>query len=443
MRIDSKMVLTPFVFSLVASLLVTIPANAQEEAFLDEITVTARKTEESLQDVSLSINAFSSEDIATRSIEELDDVALYTPGLTYEDFSNGGFGTPVIRGASQFSVDQLEQNVSTFIDGVYIPRQYALDIGTINLERVEVVKGPQSALYGVNAFMGAINYVTSKADLDVFSANVGAVFGSDGRQDLSGDISFPIVPGKAAVKVSASLSEFDGDWDNDHPAASAGVSPGTDDSIGGWDNNAYSISFVASPTDQWNIELAYNRFEQSTESRAQSRLELGDFNCGGTLFGGPVRGICGEIPDTPIEAGTGNPIGFLIDPRGYGLESETDLFRAAVGYEFSENVSVSYQFANIQSDVFSAGNSDRDPINGTDFFGSIISAFTVLPVGDIDYDSHELRVEFASDTGPYGMIGFFHSEGEDFDNGTPGYLGPLFTDSLAPITAATLVGQDT
>ncbi len=418
-------------------------AYAQSDATLEEVVVTARKTEESLQDVSLAINAFGAEEIAARSLEELDDVALYTPGLTFEDYSNGGFGTPIIRGASQFSVDQLEQNVSTFIDGVYIPRQYALDIGTIDMQRIEVVKGPQSALYGQNAFMGAINYVTRKADLDEFFADVGVVLGTDGRQDFSGEVSFPISPGKAAIKLSAAITEFDGDWDNDHPAARAGVSPGTDDSIGGWDNDSFSISFVAKPTDAMDLEIAYHSFDQSTESRAQSRLELGDFNCGGTLFGGPVRGICGELPDTPIEAGTSNPIGFLIDPRGYGLISETDMLRAAISGDLTDHISVSYQYANIESEVFSAGNSDRDPINGTNFGGSIINAFTVLPVGGFDYDSHELRFEFTSDSGPYAMLGFFYSDGEDNDDGIPGYLGPLFTESLEPITAATLAGLAT
>ncbi|MEM7764627.1 MAG: TonB-dependent receptor [Pseudomonadota bacterium] len=419
------------------------PAAAQSEVFVEEIVVTARKTEESLQDISLSVNAFSAEDIATRSIEELEDVALYTPGLTFEDFSNGGFGTPIIRGASQFSVDQLEQNVSTFIDGVYIPRQYALDIGTIDMERVEVVKGPQSALYGVNAFMGAINYVTRKADLEEFYADVGAVIGSDGRQDFSGEISVPLSAGKAAIKLAAAISEFDGDWDNDHPAASAGISPGTDESISGWDNDSFSISFVAAPSEKWDLELAYHSFEQSTESRAQSRLELGDFNCGGTLFGGPVRAICGELPDTPIEAGTGEPIGFLIDPRGYGLISETDLVRASTSIDLTDNISVFYQFANIQSDVFSAGNSDRDPINGSSFNGLTFNAFTVLPVGGIDYDSHELRVEFARDSGLTAMLGFFYSDGEDIDDGLPGYFGPLLADNMDAITPETLDGLAT
>lgn len=417
-------------------------ANAQDSAYIEEITVTARKTEESIQDVSLSISAFSAKDIATRSIEELEDIALYTPGLTFEDFSNGGFGTPVIRGASQFSVDALEQNVSTFIDGIYIPRQYALDVGTVDMERIEIVKGPQSALYGANAFMGAINYVTRKADLDEFYADVGVVIGTDGRQDLSGEVSYPISPGKAAIKVSASITEFDGDWDNDHPAANAGVSPGTDDSISGWDNNSYSISFVAQPTDKLNIELAYQSFEQDTESRAQARLELGDFNCGGTLFGGPVRGFCGEIPDTPLEAGTGNPIGFLIDPRTYGLVSETDIFRAALSADLTETISVNYLFGNIQSDVFSAGNSDRDPVNGTLFGGELVNAFSVVPVGGFDYNSHELRVEYAGENGIVAMLGFFYLDGEDLDDSPArGFLGPLYTDSLAPVDAAAIAAE--
>ena len=66
-------------------------ANAQTDGKIDEILVTARKVEESLQDVSLSISAFTAEDIATRSIEDLNDIALFTPGLTFEDYSNGGF----------------------------------------------------------------------------------------------------------------------------------------------------------------------------------------------------------------------------------------------------------------------------------------------------------------------------------------------------------------
>lgn len=96
--------------------------------------------------LAIACNAPTSEDVSKRSIEELDDVALHALGVSFEDFSGCGFGTPEICGASQFSVGQMEQNVSTLMAGVNIPRQYALDVETMDMGRIEVVKGPQSVL---------------------------------------------------------------------------------------------------------------------------------------------------------------------------------------------------------------------------------------------------------------------------------------------------------
>ncbi len=424
--------------------------SAQESAdvlVLEELVVTARKVEESIQDIPVAISAFSAEQLRKRNVEQLEDIALQTPGLTFEDFSNGGFGAPVVRGASQFSLTALEQNVSTFFDGVYIPRNYALDLGVGSLERVEVVKGPQSALYGANSFLGAINYVSAKPDLEAFGGNIQVTVGDDGRQDVSAEVSIPLVADRLAVKIGAATSEYDGDILNSHPAANDGPSFGTDDSLSGWDKDTVSVSFLAKPTDNLNIELAYHNFDVFTESRAQTRLEVGDLNCGGTLFFGPVRGFCGELPSTPLAPGSSTPTGFLVDPRSIGLDAETEITRAAISGNITENLTVSYQFANIEGDVFSAGISDRNPLTGQDltFFGfpGFFNAFTVLPVGGFDYDSHELKVEFNGDNGFYGMIGVFDSDGIDADTGQGGFFAPLFTQSLAPITEANIEGSFT
>ena len=403
---------------------------------IEEVLVTARKIEESLQDIPLSISAFTSQDINDRSIEELEDIALLTPGLTFEDFSNGAFGTPVIRGASQFDIDALEQNVSTFIDGVYIPRQYAVDVGTVNLERIEVVKGPQSALYGANAFLGAINYVTRKADLEEFYADVGVEFGTDGRQDFSGEVSVPIIPERLAIKLNGTISEFDGDIDNDHPAADGFQGNGTDEDFSGWDNDAYGISLVAQPIDALRIEAGYNRYESEVESRAQTRLSAfsGDLNCGTLAFGIFSRVFCGELPDSPRAVGSTEEVDFAVDPRSY-TETETEIFRGFVAYDINEKFSVSYQFSNIQTDIFSAGNADRDALAGTVPFGGTDPAnfFTVLPFGNFEHESHEVRVEFVADNGFYATLGYFGFETDDLDEGNAGFAAPIFTESVAEI----------
>lgn len=393
-------------------------AVSAQELVLEEIVVTARKVEESVQDISLSISAFTADEISRRSIQELEDIALATPGLTFEDYSNGGFGTPTIRGASQIVLTQLEQNVSTYLDGVYIPRQYAVDVGTTDLERIEVVKGPQSALYGANAFLGAINYVSKSADLEEFSADIGATIGDDDRQDFSAAVSVPLIPEKLAVRVAAAVSEYDGDFVNDF-VSTAVVSPGTTGNIGGWDNESYEIDIVAQPTERLSFDFGYKKYDVLSETKAQTRVSTAgnDLNCGGLLFGFLPNTFCGELPSTPIAAFTGEPTGFLIDPRSFGIDSETDFLTAGGTYEINDALSVTYQYGSIEGEVISAGQFDRDLSLGTTlpFLPFPVNAFSQTPIGDFDYDSHEIRLEYAADSGITGLLGFFTSDGVDFD----------------------------
>ena len=94
------------------------------------IIVTARSRAESIQEVPLAITAFGEEDIERRGIQELDDVARFTPGFSFEDFS-GGFAQPVIRGQATSRVTALESNVSTFFDGIYILLIFLHRVGVI------------------------------------------------------------------------------------------------------------------------------------------------------------------------------------------------------------------------------------------------------------------------------------------------------------------------
>ena len=113
---------------------------------LEEIIVTARKRSESLQDVPLAVTAFSEFDIQANGLLDIREIAKITPGLTYGEEFGRTAERPTIRGMSNTSTD-IEQPVAVFIDGVYQSAS-VLATSLSDLERVEVVKGPQSALYG-------------------------------------------------------------------------------------------------------------------------------------------------------------------------------------------------------------------------------------------------------------------------------------------------------
>jgi outer membrane receptor protein involved in Fe transport len=141
-------------------------AQAQGQGLqLEEIIVTARKTEESLQDVPIAITAFTAQAIEEAGIESVVDLASQTPGFSFnQGFGRSGGGNadassrPSIRGMSSILGTA---NASFFVDGIFVsgnPTSYQLD----NLERVEVIRGPQSALFGRQTFGGAINFVTRR-----------------------------------------------------------------------------------------------------------------------------------------------------------------------------------------------------------------------------------------------------------------------------------------
>lgn len=424
-------------------------AFAQDEAPAaneNTIIVTARKIEESLQDVPVAITAFDAEEMQRKSISELEDVAMLTPGLVFEDFSNGGFGTPTIRGTTQFSVNNLEQNVSTFIDGIYIPRQYAVDIGSTNLERIEVVKGPQSALYGANAFAGAINYVTTNRSLTELSASGELEVSENEGLDISGKISVPLIDNMLAMRFGIGFSKYDGDWKNNWPDPVT-VNPGTNGRIGGYDNQSLTVGASFRPVDAITIDFDYHNFDISSETRAQYRLDrgAGDFNCsvGGLAFNIDTFAFepalvenqlfCGELsvdPSAPLGT-TDFPEGYVIDPVSYGLESESEIYRANVSIDLTDQITANYLFGRSSGNVFSAGQSTRNPIDGDLFNGAIVYSWTFNPVGSYEYDSHEFRLQYEGDNGLYIMVGGFIQDGDDQDFST----GAVYTEAVTePLT---------
>ena len=127
---------------------------------LEEVVVTATKRVEGLQDVPIAISVMSGEAIEERGLSSLEDLTVYMPNI---HVAEGGAGTQLfIRGIGSGINYGFEQSVGTFIDGVYYGRGRSARGRFLDIERVEVLKGPQSTLFGKNTIAGAINITTAR-----------------------------------------------------------------------------------------------------------------------------------------------------------------------------------------------------------------------------------------------------------------------------------------
>lgn len=170
-----------------------VPDDEASASDSDVITVSARRKDESLLEAPVAVTAFGSDAIQNLQLESLDDVARFTPGLSFSKAFGRSTERPVIRGQSnvlagvQFGV---EAGAAYFVDGVY----YAGSIQNINpteIERIEVVKGPQSALYGRNTYSGAINYIT-KGGTQTPEASARIRIGNNDTEEYAVSISGPL-----------------------------------------------------------------------------------------------------------------------------------------------------------------------------------------------------------------------------------------------------------
>lgn len=392
------------------------PVLAQDEQADDErdvVIVTARKREENLQDVPLAVTAFDSEALARKNITELEDVARFTAGFAFED-NEGGAANPNIRGISTLLTTSREQVVATFVDGVYMPRNWLVDIGTTGLERIEIVKGPQSARFGRNAFAGAINYVPRKPG-DEPEAEASFTYGNHDRFDAGVALGFPIIKDLLSVYGSYNHTEFDGSWENRHPNANIDFNPGSPGNVGGWDNQSWTAHARFTPLDNLEFNVSYYGAKRDEEARPAQRLNTrqGTGNCGslqiidGGGFGPSL--FCGEydVFEDTVD----------VEPRAFGRQSRSDIFKASLDYDISDAINFSYSFGHVEADSVAAFTIEPTPaecgsILGPPVFPTLCN-FQGSPAGIVNYDQHELRLAF-DDGGRFrAAVGGFLLDGED------------------------------
>jgi outer membrane receptor protein involved in Fe transport len=187
-------------------------AVAQEETFLlEEVIVTAQKREQSLQDVPISVNAVTGAKMAEAGINNLEDMTAYVPNLT---MNQTGIGTNIsIRGISSGINQGFEQSVGQYVDGIYYGRAQLARAPFMDLERVEVLRGPQSILFGKNSIAGAISMITAKPT-EEFEGSLTALYEPDhGEQDVRLVLSGPLADNLYG-RIAIMDRTIDGYYDN-------------------------------------------------------------------------------------------------------------------------------------------------------------------------------------------------------------------------------------
>jgi iron complex outermembrane receptor protein len=413
-------------------------STGEQSQGLEEVVVTARKRAEKLQDIPEAITAVTSSTLDQRDIVSLKDIATLTPSLTISNYSaervDPNQQTVVLRG-----VASSVSGVGIFINGAPAGNGFAADISL--LDRVEVLKGPQSAYFGRATFSGAINYVT-KTPSENWRMTGDALYGSDNQIDVRGSIEGPIIPDVLSFRINARHFTEEGQY------------KGADDGATLGNQRTTSVAGVFDYHGIDNLKVVWTAlYRENTQDEpvyAKFNSLSGNFNCaagGGT----PVTAlnyICGQLPSTfpanqlgtdfPLNATTSsillhnggnitNPGNLNILVGGPGSVARVAHTNLRADYSIDntgtllDGATLSYIGEVERSDSSFLTNSEGQPLNGiaaalNPNFGKIpnVTQYVtyLIASASASYDMyHEMRLTSAQDQPVRAMLGvsYFYS----------------------------------
>lgn len=189
-------------------------STGDEPIFIEEIITTATKREQTLQDTPVAVSVVGAEEMSRAQVRDVKDLQAMVPSLRISQLQTSGNTNFIIRGFGNGANNAgIEPSVGVFIDGVYRSRSSAALADFPNLERIEVLRGPQSTLFGKNASAGVISVTTAKPDLNAYSGSVSATVGNDSHYLLKADITGPLSD-SVAFSLSGSTNQRDGYYEN-------------------------------------------------------------------------------------------------------------------------------------------------------------------------------------------------------------------------------------
>ncbi|MCC5794065.1 MAG: TonB-dependent receptor [Chromatiales bacterium] len=394
----------------------SLPATGYAQ--IEEITVTARRREESLQDVPLAVTALSAQQIQRQGISGLADIANLDPSLQFDTAFGPADTRITIRGLSNtrgrsnaaFLVDGIDvttENLNAAGSGLLANRRLLADV-----ERIEVVKGPQSALYGRAAFAGALSYVT-RSPGDEFEGRVGWELGNYGIKQFDFAVGGPLIDNVLGMRVSGVWYEGDGFYKN-----SISGQP-----VGDYEGYGYAVTTEFTPTDELRFKLRGEFSKENIGPLPNIRIGGGRQGYNLRLFEYP-EGMLTPVPGVAALIGQPNPnpgatsTGIL--SFGQWCPPELQDPTKGPGWCIPQN--------------FGSGRGkqvaqNEDPLTGQDFKGTELQTFRLALETNLD-------VGFGTFTAYTGWTDFEGRDAYDQDwqaEGRPDRLGlPLNSPFLVP-----------
>ena len=360
-------------------------APSTTATLMEEIVVSARGIEEGLQDAPIAVSAFTGETLDYRGVDSLDQIERFVPSLTLQN--NPSFGGAsnsaaiYLRGVGQKEfLPTTEPGVGLYVDGVYVARSVGAILDIIDIDRLEVLRGPQGTLFGRNTIGGAISIATRKPQPGGdFGGSLAAAAGTDSLVHLRGTVHVPVNE-RVALRASVASMTQDGYVDR-----ADGIDLGNDDTIAG------RVSLAFQPNDDFAALITVDMTRDRENGPAMELLGI-DFTDlsqlqGVVLAPPPPMAFIHNV--TTAAMGPGQPCA-ATDPAGNGITSnpaspncydsryigadksnegtapaysETDVFglSATLDYNLSENLAIKSITAYRELDSDFARDGDHSP----------------------------------------------------------------------------------
>lgn len=339
---------------------------------LEEVLVTAQKREQNLQEVPVSITAFTATELADKGISTITELEKSVPNTQFRaSRATNSTLTAYIRGVGQ--QDPLwgfEPGVGVYVDDVYYARPQAAVMDVFDVERIEVLRGPQGTLYGKNTVGGAIKYITRKMSGEA-EGKISLAAGAYDQKDINISAQLPVVDNELYIGGAIARMQRDGYGDVDTGYdINTGSFSATEDNYNK-DVLVARVSIEYSPTDELFIRLAGDRTDDNSNQPCGSQSSP-------TALTHPANGQTFAASNNPYDGACGTSHISNVENNGFSLTAQ---------YQVSDNTTVKYVFAKREGET-------RQFI---DFDGTPLDSFDVPAKYTDDQTSHELQLNFNID----------------------------------------------